>query len=654
MRESFKDLPYRRGMCSLSLFTFIALFTPALSYGPTFGTGIAGFPICAAPTTILSYTLPPNATHAVLHHFWVTGAPLKTDRMIVDYFIDGEATPSISFQPSLMCGLAFPSEIAHDYEYSAGGLCGKTAPVGGYSNIFPIPFYASVIVTVRANPLDLDGGGCFGGYVSVRGTVELPLVVPGSGRPLPLGTRLVVQSSGPALRQPLEFVVVAALPAGMRGELFQTTWAVEAQPVGGPASGGGYIEGCWNLHGTAAEPYPGLVVGTGVEDYFDSGYCAFMHRARRPHSSFLNARAAFAHSLPTTPHAPPPPFSPPLVQTDFGADSGDLVGILFANALSGLTLFQREPPFERLSAYRFHNTDPLVLSDGGFLTWQVGAEGHPGATKCGNPAPHAPLGIHWGGSGFNSSRATSPVNVTTSAWLFVFPGPFYCDNSTVEPVCLRAPSNASGSSWRPDCCAPPPPAPPGPAPPATPTPVPGPPSVVGCASGLCNMLCDNAGVHGCAASGWAAAGIDLRAPPSGKPCGGPLGPCATSPADACAPGWQLCLADATSDSGALARFRSNLSATACAAAGENVAYVAAMSHARAAWQGHCPPTPAADDNGCAAEGWGAEPVCCGGGCTLPSCPNAVWSDGTLIHIDENNGCGSLKQGTVDGVLCCKV
>ena len=342
------------------LISFLLLLP--LAAAQTFGNGLAGVPVCGAskpPTVILNYTLPANATHGVLHHFWSTGAPLLVDRMWVEYFIDGEAAPSIAFQPSMMCGLHFPELVAHDYEYSAGGLCGKSAPVGGFSNVFPIPFYASVLVTARADPA--DGDGCFGAYLNVRGTVELPLAVPGSGRPLPLGSRLVLQRNAPAERQPLDFVAVAALPAGTRGEVFLTAWAVEAQPEGGPAAGGGYIEGCWNFHRAAAEPYPGLVVGTGVEDYYDSGYY-------------------------------------------FGADSGDAAGVLFANALSGLTLFQRAAPFERLSAYRFHAADPLVFTDGGMLTWQVGAEGHAGATKCGNAAVAGTAGLDFGPRGGGGAR----------------------------------------------------------------------------------------------------------------------------------------------------------------------------------------------------------------------------------------------------------
>jgi len=234
----------------------------AAQTGPTFGNGLAGVAVCGSkkpPAVVLNYSLSVGASHGVLHHFWITGEREKIDRAWIEYTIDGEAAPSIAFQPAFMCGVGFPLLLSHDFEFSAGGLCGKTAPVGGWNNIFPIPFYKTVLVTARADPS--DGPGCFGAYLNVRGTVGLPLVVPGSGRPLPFGTRTLLQANALATRQPLEFVVVAELPTGTRGEVFQVSWAVEAQPQGGAAAGGGYIEGCWNFKAAAAEPYPGLVAG---------------------------------------------------------------------------------------------------------------------------------------------------------------------------------------------------------------------------------------------------------------------------------------------------------------------------------------------------------------------------------------------------------
>lgn len=310
----------------------------AAQTGPTFGNGLAGVAVCGSkkpPAVVLNYSLPVGASHGVLHHFWITGEREKIDRAWIEYTIDGEAAPSIAFQPAFMCGVGFPSLLSHDFEFSAGGLCGKTAPVGGWNNVFPIPFYKTVLVTARADPS--DGPGCFGAYLNVRGTVGLPLVVPGSGRPLPFGARTLLQANALATRQPLEFVVVAELPTGTRGEVFQVSWAVEAQPEGGAAAGGGYIEGCWNFKAAAAEPYPGLVAGcvwraarsppnkkqralrplnthtltpnpitkhrTGVEDYFDSG-CATPRSAHRPRADAAPQSPPSARA-----HPPFPPFS---------------------------------------------------------------------------------------------------------------------------------------------------------------------------------------------------------------------------------------------------------------------------------------------------------------------------------------------------------
>ena len=301
-------------MCNLLFSLLLACpLLPTVSpqaTGPTFGNGLAGVGVCGSsrtPTVIVNFSLPAGATHGVLHHFWITGERLKIDRAWIEYYVDGEATPSIAFQPSFMCGAAFPELISHDYEYSAGGLCGKTAPVGGWSNVFPVPFYASVVVTARADPS--DGPGCFGAYLSVRGTVGLPLVVPGSGRPLPFGTRTLLQANAPATRQPLDFVVVAELPTGTRGEVFLVSWAVEAQPVGGPGAGGGYIEGCWNFKSTAAEQYPGLVVGTGVGALASSPLALARKRARNQ-LPFAHTGAYLSSArvslTPATPSTSPP------------------------------------------------------------------------------------------------------------------------------------------------------------------------------------------------------------------------------------------------------------------------------------------------------------------------------------------------------------
>jgi hypothetical protein len=284
----------------------------------------------------------------------------------------------------------------------------------------------------------------------------------------------------------------------------------------------------------------------------------------------------------------------------FGADSGDAVGVQFFNAHSGLPLFQSSAPFERLSAYRFHNTDPLVFTDGGSLTWQVGSQGSPGRFKCGNPVPADALNADVGA---RAGRALSAVNVTTSAWVYLFP--------TVTPP-------------RP------------------------PPSAVGCADATCDAFCDVTGVAGCTAT-WV--GVpSLRAPRTGAACGGSLGACA-APADACAPGWSLCLSNASTVEAALAALRARMSAAQCGNDGGQLPrrFVAGMSHAVQP----CPPSPVTVDNGCTTGVYGSEPVCCGGGCAIPSCPNSIWEGATRIHANEADGCAAMPATAVDGVLCCK-
>jgi hypothetical protein len=278
---------------------------------------------------------------------------------------------------------------------------------------------------------------------------------------------------------------------------------------------------------------------------------------------------------------------------------------MFRTDLSGVTFFQRDGGYERLSAYRFHNQDPLVFNGGGKLLWWVGrcqpftdddsvdSPSSGGTTKCGNPFPPHPQ---------------------------------------VPP--------------------PPPPVPPQP------------PALAGCANGQCDAFCHLDNVHGCTAT-WGEASLRAAKTKPPKPCGGDV-PCPV-PADACAPGWEVCLSnpEAGIDLGA---FRAAMSETDCAT-NSSGRYIAAMSHARASFQKYekdgpqgCPPAPLGDtdDNGCNAHAngssWGCEPVCCGAKCSVPSCPNSVYRDATRIVINTQSGCCGSFTGTrnhADGVLCCK-
>jgi hypothetical protein len=595
---------------------------PTTSFPPapgpvTFGAGLV-FTLCDTPTVVLAHNLSSSASavYGLLTHFWSTG---DTDDVLVSYFVDDEATPSVEFTPALASGQGFPDEWSEDPVstgglYAAGALFGKAGAVGAYYNHIRVPFYASIRVEART----AVAGKCVGAYMLSRGHEVAPgsgeesgLLLP-SGFRVPLGARLELQVIPNVTFPPLSFVAVANVSFGRAGVLLASTMALSSQPAAT-----GYIEGCWRLYRTGAEAFAdSVVLGTGFEDFYSSSFW-------------------------------------------FGAASGYPGGLPFQHPASGLLHFTRGPPggggpagTEQVSAYRVLDHEVVGMQDGGRLVWRVGDQ----AGKCARNDTANPI---------NSPTA---VAVVSYAWLYTWPNgnavaplpdlpQTQMSYTCVDGACVAVP-DASGSSWRPDCggpCAGPSPAP---------SPSPGPPALVGCSDGFCDAFCAaSATVHGCAAtwnSSSSGGGVSLRAPPTGRPCGNDLTPggtvCAV-PADACAPGWALCLSNASVPALSPAGFRAGLSAADCAGADPR-RFIAAMQHANPAWESlppkPCPTAPSDEDNGCAADGWGAEPICCGEGCVVPSCPNDLWMGATRIHVGENAGCGSVPGGWVDGVLCCKM
>ena len=128
-------------------------------------------------------------------------------------------------------------------------------------------------------------------------------------------------------------------------------------------------------------------------------------------------------------------------------------------------------------------------------------------------------------------------------------------------------------------------------------------------------------------------------------CGDDNGVECVIPAQACAPGWTVCLEEPLLDA---------ISSEDC----HNIdgTFLCGFSHTAA--NGN-------PDNGCLlpdnqcngvndGSGWGNEAVCCGQSCRSPDCNSGVWPDATYIGNDEP--C-SLATSTVDnpvGVMCCKL
>lgn len=177
--------------------------------------------------------------------------------------------------------------------------------------------------------------------------------------------------------------------------------------------------------------------------------------------------------------------------------------------------------------------------------------------------------------------------------------------------------------------------------------IPGDPSVVGCADGQREAFVDAAafpGVAGCIGE-WTGP-ANLRAPKTNSSCGDDLDvPCA-SPADACAPGWNICGHD-----GRIAPI-SAIGSAACESAGGG-RFVAALSHCETQ-EGCVYDNPSSGDYPCFAKGWCSEPVCCGGDCRSTGvCPDGVWKGKTHIAIGQDQGCGAIASSRARGILCCR-
>ena len=591
-----------------SFFSFITLITaiPPTPGPITFGNGIAGFTTCNTPTEIINYTLTTTNNYGILAHFWATGEVDGTENFIVEYYIDNEETPSITFTPSLATGQGYPQYQSTDGIspgglFAAGDLFGKGGSVGGYYLHYKIPFYISIRITVRT----LTPNKCVPTYVIARGyevniasIVNNNIITLPNGYTIPFGAKLTLQAIQSTTFPPLSLVSLANVSYGYGALIIANMISLSTSP---PANN--YIEGCWHLYPNGNVTFPGMVIGTGFEDYFSSAYW-------------------------------------------FGAASGFPNGLLYTHPSAGLTHFSRSAPngdnnVEELSAYRVLTNEVMGMQNGGRLVWRVGDV----TTKCTAETLNNPIGT------------PSAVTLSSYVWLYTWP-----NGETIQPLppiqtsymtytcsnqqCVAVP-NETGLYWNADCnneCGKPQP---------IPSPSYGPLPIVGCSDKQCDAFCDSTTVHGCIAS-WNG-GVSLRTVPTGIACGNANNQLCNVPADACAPGWSICL-NFSSPSTTIDAFRNGMTANQCAN-DDPRRFVGAMSHAQPAWSNlppnPCPVAPQNVDNGCPATGWGSEPICCGGNCSVPSCPNDLWMDSTRIHIGMNEGCGNVSSTWVDGILCCK-
>lgn len=77
-----------------------------------FGTGYSGGTVYTNETRLFAHTLDPSIPYGVMTHFWVTAPNDIPGTVIVRYYVDGETTPSVEFQPSMAAGVGFLDDTA--------------------------------------------------------------------------------------------------------------------------------------------------------------------------------------------------------------------------------------------------------------------------------------------------------------------------------------------------------------------------------------------------------------------------------------------------------------------------------------------------------------------------------------------------------------
>jgi hypothetical protein len=299
-----------------------------------FGTGLSSGAVTTKEQIIFNWILPSTVSHGVMTHFWATAGSGILEKTLVRYYIDGETTPSIQYLPPLACG------TADDETHAPWGTqwFGKGAKDGSWFNNFRIPFQRSVRVTVQHLT------GTFGGfYIIVRGAPNLAINIGGVN--IPSTAKLLLQRFEQTV-PPLAWVPVVNVPTG-NGLFFMHTLSVVSNNLN-------FLEGCYHQYSPVNQPFPGTVLSTGTEDYFDSGW-------------YFNAGQ-------------------------------------FWLPVAGLTHIATTSTTAEVSAYRFHETDPLPFDSGLLIHWRNGDMVDPAGRKCfvqsggrvvGSPGPSQVTSYGW-------------------------------------------------------------------------------------------------------------------------------------------------------------------------------------------------------------------------------------------------------------------
>jgi len=299
---------------------FVSLFFLFVSAQyQSFGTGRSQIHLTTNEFELLNYTLSSKGKYGAISFFWITGgnigagAACGVDFALWRFYVDGEEIPSVGPLQTSQYALVGENDPSAPWDNE---FFGKNAKFGGWHMNLPIPFAKSIRVTLQLPesfpPKDV--------YAMVRGVENLPVRI--GFLDLPPTARLHAFVKTSVNLPVLSFHRLVDLADG-QGYLFGTMIDL-VMADGGTLNS---LEGCWHAYfpGTANANFPGLLLGTGSEDYPESAY-------------YFNAG----------------PYRGPT---------------------SGLTIYEPatvEGGSSKISFYKLHFKDPILFTNGFQFDWRNG------------------------------------------------------------------------------------------------------------------------------------------------------------------------------------------------------------------------------------------------------------------------------------------
>jgi len=268
---------------------------------------------------LLDYTVSSAARSAAITFFWITGDPINNgpacavDFALWRFYVDGEMVPSIGPVQTSQAAFVGNNDPSAPWDNE---FFGKNSRFGGWHMNLLIPFTKSIRVTLQLPPEIRETRA----FAMVRGVENFPLAIGSIQLPETARLRTVLKTS---ISLPVLGLHELVDLKTEKGFLLGTMIDLSTYDNGTLNS----LEGCWHAYfpGTQYAQWPGLLLGTGAEDYPESAY-------------YFNAG----------------PYRGPT---------------------SGLTVFAPAPNhngISRISFYKLHHRDPIFFNNGFRFEWRNG------------------------------------------------------------------------------------------------------------------------------------------------------------------------------------------------------------------------------------------------------------------------------------------